>query len=303
MELSTKHEEATAIQEGSSKQQDTNLTIAEFVVSDEPGIQPAAVVTNQPRGFNVSALDPPSQLLYQGLSGKHMSGEKLMANVEAAGNELLAKVEDRFVSLKSNMDYNDFLSGLTLENEVIVSGEPHLQYKSMTITDESGEVLDTKVGGRALLTDKRLLLLSSQYFQTSSLTEFKDPKKPPGGYTMEMSCKDATFYKPIPLANLKSVEIDGRVGVSGSISIHASDPPLRGLCGLCGCVKNWTSKPMVYSEFNETTLRCGLLMPPWQQKTFLTLYIQEIVPLAYLKEFTASIQILIHRIEQGLAQT
>eukprot|EP00794_Sanderia_malayensis_P012267 gene12267-13532_t len=296
--------EFSKLEEATASQQDTSRTSTELrrVVNEEINMQSVAVVTNQPRGFNVSALDPPSQLLYQGLSGKHMSGEKLMGNVEAAGNELLAKVQGRFVSLKGNMGYNEFLSGLTLENEVIVSGEPHLQYKSMTITDENGNVLDSRVGGRALLTDKRLLLLSSQYFQTSSLTEFGNPKKLPGGYTMEMSSKDATFYKPIPLSNFKSIEIDGRTGVSGSISMHGSKPPFRGLCGICGCTKGWNSKPMVYSEFNETTLKFGVLMPPWQHKTTLILHIEEIVPLAYLKGFTASLQSLVHRIEVGMAR-
>ncbi len=73
-----------------------------------------------------------------------------------------------FFGFQGNADYNSFLSGLTLEDETIVSGEPHLQYRSMVIADEFGKILHTKVGGRALLTNKRMLLLSSEYYQRRS---------------------------------------------------------------------------------------------------------------------------------------
>ena len=70
---------------------------------------------------------------------------------------------------QGSMSYEDLIHGLIYNGETIISYPPHLQYMSMTVTDENGSVVDTKVGGVAMLTDKRLLLLSSQYFHSKYL--------------------------------------------------------------------------------------------------------------------------------------
>lgn len=51
---------------------------------------------------------------------------------------------------------------------------------------------------------------------------------------MEMSCNDATYYIPISMSFFRSIELNGRTGVSGSISVHGNPPPCNGLFGLCG---------------------------------------------------------------------
>lgn len=255
-------------------------------------------VTAQPMAFRMTNLDPPSQQLFNSMNGKHMSADSLTTALNTSGSQLMQDVQGRFVSLKGNMDYNSFLTGLTLQDETIVSTDPHLQYKAMTITDEHGVLLQTKVGGRALLTNQRLLFLCSQYSQTSSLKEFGDAKKLPGGYTMEMSCNDSTYFLPIPLSAFKSIEMEGRTGVSGSISTHASTPPCKGWLGCCGCLKTWKSMPMVYNEFNEMKLMFGVLMPPWDNRRYFTLHLEPIVPIQYLKDFVSNIQTMTNRTNQ-----
>lgn len=244
----------------------------------------------QPMGFRATNLEPPSQAVYHSLNSKHMSGEKLMGHMDTAGNQLMQQVQGKFISLKGNMTYNEFIAGLVFKGENILSAEPHLRFQSLLVTDEFGVLKETKVGGIALLTDQRLLLLSSQYFQSSTLVEFGDAKKLPGGYTMEMSCKDNTYYTPINLSLFRSIEMEGGTGVSGSISVHATPPPFKGYLGCCGCLKGWKSMPMVYSEFNQMSVRFGVLMPPWQHKSFLTLHLGQDVSTQYLKDFVASFQ-------------
>eukprot|EP00112_Aurelia_sp_Birch-Aquarium-sp1_P004343 Seg149.11 transcript_id=Seg149.11/GoldUCD/mRNA.D3Y31 product="hypothetical protein" protein_id=Seg149.11/GoldUCD/D3Y31 len=248
------------------------------------------VVTRQPMRFQVVNLDPPSQMLYNGLNSKHMSGETVSALLSSAGQDLTNNVQGKFVSLKGNMSYNELLKGLTHAGEQIISVEPHLQYSTSTIADEFGQVRETRVGGVALLTDRRMLLLSSQYFHTSSISQFGDPKKLPGGYTMEMSCKDTTYYFPISLDLFHSVEMEGRTGISGSIAVHGTPPPCGGYCGCCSLLKGWNKMPMAYSEFNETSLKLGVLMPPWQHKSFITLHVPSNVPIHYLRDFISKLQ-------------
>ncbi len=53
---------------------------------------------------------------------------------------------------------------------------------------------------------------------------------------------------------------------------------------------------MVYNEFNEMKLTFGVLMPPWDHKRFLTLHLQQNVPMHYLKGFVAQFQTMTYRI-------
>ena len=76
------------------------------------------------------------------------------------------------------------------------------------------------------------------FFSASSISQFGDPKKLPGGYTMEMSCKDSTYYFPIALDLFYSVEMEGRTGISGSIAVHGTPPPCGGYCGCCSVSRN-----------------------------------------------------------------
>jgi hypothetical protein len=66
------------------------------------------------------------------------------------------------------------------------------------------------------------------------MSAFGDPKKMPGGYSIETSLGDSTSYLPIPLRFLRSVEMNGQTGVKGSIMINPQAPCCCGLCGWCG---------------------------------------------------------------------
>ena len=50
--------------------------------------------------FQVVNLDPPSQMLYNSLNSKHMSGETVSALLNSAGQDLTNNVQGKFVSLK-----------------------------------------------------------------------------------------------------------------------------------------------------------------------------------------------------------
>ena len=68
----------------------------------------------------------------------------------------------------------------------------------------------------------------------TSLQQWGDPKKLPGGYSLMSACNDTTYYLPIPLRCLRSVEMSGETGVRGEISVHGVPPCCCGLFGLCG---------------------------------------------------------------------
>lgn len=63
---------------------------------------------------------------------------------------------------------------------------------------------------------------------------FGDPKKMPGGYSIETSLGDTTSYLPVPYRFVKSVEMNGQSGVQGSVMVNPEAPCCGGLFGCCG---------------------------------------------------------------------
>ena len=101
-----------------------------------------------------------------------------------------------------------------------------------------------------------------RFFTGTSLSAWGDPKALPGGYTLKSSCNDATYYLPIPLRFLRSVEMSGATGVQGELSISGSPP---GCCGCCSlfAVNSLTPKYMCHSNFKYLLfedLYAGLLL-------------------------------------------
>ena len=67
-------------------------------------------------------------------------------------------------ALQGNMGYRDLLIGLMYEGEVLQTHNQfsHLTYSHLVYANESNVTECTKPGGIGLITNKRLLLLSSQ---------------------------------------------------------------------------------------------------------------------------------------------
>ena len=77
---------------------------------------------------------------------------------------------------------------------------------------------------------------------------FGNPKVLPGGYKMEMSCKDATYYFYIPLELFRSVEMDGSAGNSGSVEVHGND---EGCCCCCGVSRLFQRRNQIFKNITR----------------------------------------------------
>lgn len=67
-----------------------------------------------------------------------------------------------------------------------------------------------------------------------SMSSFGNPKKLPGGYSLDAHLGDTTSYLPIPLRFLRSIEMNGQSGVHGQVMVNATQPCCCGLCGIFG---------------------------------------------------------------------
>ncbi|CAH3173213.1 unnamed protein product [Porites lobata] len=261
----------------------------------------APPVVSQPQAFSDTMLDPASRGIMTGLTTAHMSGTTLQSVVRQSADQLQRTVQGQFVSLKGNMSYRDLLAGLIYEGESFqaLNNFTFMNYTNVQFCDDAGIPLTQRSGGICLLTNKRILFLSSQLTVGTSLAQWGNPKKLPGGYSLTSSCNDTTYYLPIPLRCLRSVEMSGETGVRADLSIHGVAPCCCGWCGLCGlwgccadsgALKQWRPQPMNRSQVQEMFVTVGLLMPPWDRKMFLKIYIDPNVPLPVTRDFVALLQ-------------
>ncbi|KAK2558184.1 hypothetical protein P5673_019299 [Acropora cervicornis] len=237
-------------------------------------ISPPVVVT-QPQSFSDAMLDPTSRSLMASLSTSHMSGTVLQGTIRQSADQLQRTIQGQFVSLKGNMSYKDLLTGLIYEGEIFqTSGNfSYMNYAHLQFLDEVAQPVNQRCGGICILTNKRILFLSSQRSTGTSLSAWGDPKTLPGGYTLKSSCNDATYYLPIPLRFLRSVEMSGASG--------DSCPEMQ---------EQWYPQPIVRSQKQEMKVTIGLLMPPWERKMYACIHIDPDVPMAVTRDFVSLLQ-------------
>eukprot|EP00045_Choanoeca_perplexa_P005316 m.44875 g.44875 ORF g.44875 m.44875 type:complete len:151 (+) comp13055_c0_seq1:778-1230(+) len=112
-----------------------------------------------------------------------------------------------------------------------------------------------------MLTNRRLLFLSSSKVVSNRLAAFGDPKKLPGGYTVTSQVEDVRFFWPMALSSLYLIQMKVDVGVQADVHIEAQAPPCCGLC-FC-CTKNWFSTPPAMASKNNQTIELAATLPPW----------------------------------------
>ncbi|EDO43575.1 predicted protein [Nematostella vectensis] len=253
---------------------------------------PIAPVGAQPQTFQPSLLDPTSMILYNSLGRKHMSSDSLLSTTRLAGDQLNMTINQQFVSLKGTMSYSELLQGLLYQGEKLgqYGTFKALQFSYLTISDENNVTMTTRPSGVCMLTDKRLLFLSSQASHSSSMQEVGDAKKLPGGYSLNASLGDSTFYLPIPLRLFRSVEMNGKSGVSGEVMISGKEPACGGFCGICGMLKEWSAGPVTISQLNEMCVNIGLLLPPWERRGYLHIFVTPDTPNSVVRDFVALLQ-------------
>ena len=97
-----------------------------------------------------------------------------------------------------------------------------------------------------------------------------DPSKLPGGYSLKASYNDITFYMPIPLRCLRSVEMFGKSGFQGEVKVLGEAPCCFGWCGLFGVRQN-TKYPVTFFRMlgsvkiktNDVTINENFLGKSW----------------------------------------
>eukprot|EP00730_Choanoeca_flexa_P013102 TRINITY_DN4966_c0_g1_i2.p1 TRINITY_DN4966_c0_g1~~TRINITY_DN4966_c0_g1_i2.p1 ORF type:complete len:313 (+),score=81.35 TRINITY_DN4966_c0_g1_i2:41-940(+) len=253
---------------------------------------PAQIISQQPQimpfGPN-SFTDTSSGQLYSGLRGAHKSHKKVQQSVMESGMVAQTASQQHYRGMLADMPYEAFLAGLLHPGEQSVQGGTFLDYVKVELYDHRSNTLVQQFPpGKLMLTNKRLLFLSSSKVISNRLASFGDPKKLPGGYTVSSQVEDVRFFWPMGLSNLHLVQMKVDVGVQADVHVEAQPPPCCGMC-FC-CTKNWLASPPALMSKNNQTIELAATLPPWNTERLVRIEFASHVPFDLLKQFLTHFQ-------------
>ncbi|KAL5008118.1 hypothetical protein ScPMuIL_013699 [Solemya velum] len=187
------------------------------------------------------------------------------------------------------------IQGMLVDGEKILLGGGWLYFLGVDFLDatESG-VIKSPVGkGRICLTSQKLLILSAETSSDANLSEYGDPKKADGGYKLDVSRYNSTYYRSIPLGCVESAELLAAVG-TGQRSKLSVVPPI--CCGIFSCIgigrcsRTWKSSPPMPVSINKKTIRLGIRLPPWQTPCTLVIHLHPELALTTARDFISQLQ-------------
>jgi len=220
--------------------------------ADTSGPQSAQQAWNR-REFAWTTFD--GTTTFNSLPQRHTSGARLQRVLHEKGQELHWVSTQAFRSVLGDVDYDSFLSGLLFPGETPQLAPPHqyLDYVRLVVSDDSGVVFELPKG-RCMLTDRRLVFLSSTSFSSNTVAPYGDPKlkaSKVGGYSVVSTVEDTRHFSPFPLSAFLTARLQMHSGVQTSSNVGATAPCCGGIC-FCCCSKTWTPAPTQVSRQNES---------------------------------------------------
>jgi len=234
-------------------------------------------------------FDPPSLALLASIPEKHQTGSQLSAQIQKTEIEVRYEVLRSHTTMKSGLTYEEMMKGLIGTDEGLhMNGKP-LIYSGITFdTSPSGSGQPPRLypGGMLLITNKRVIFMSCTYEEGAKLGKFGDPKNLPGGYSVQFKKQDFIRYMPIPLTGVKSAQLYAS-------SLSETTQEIEGSGG--GCLsfcfpKVWKLTRRFNNLINERNLILGIVMPPWEIRTDVTVAIDPNVSLIEVQNAIATLQ-------------
>eukprot|EP01006_Ploeotia_vitrea_P041087 TRINITY_DN66483_c8_g1_i1.p1 TRINITY_DN66483_c8_g1~~TRINITY_DN66483_c8_g1_i1.p1 ORF type:complete len:331 (-),score=182.55 TRINITY_DN66483_c8_g1_i1:779-1663(-) len=243
-------------------------------------------------------LDSTSREARRNIHSIHKHPEKVLQTIGATGRSLIRETGQTMAVIRDKMTVDDLQRGLLYADER-VAFPTRLIYRSVTfygIQDDLSRDAQSAVQkppGQLLLTNQRLLFLSSTMFRGTSLKakEGFAPKRHPGGYEVTSSSADTMWFFPIPVRNFRHVEMEVRRGAEVRAFVLAEDPQCCGCYTIC-CPKEWRSTQVSRDSLNSRTLTISCMLPPWGRKTEIVIDVHQDVPLSTVKDFLSALQLV-----------
>jgi len=157
----------------------------------------------------------------------------------------------------------------------------------------------TRTKGRAVVTNKRLLLLSCEpgYAAHASYTNKPWKGSGKGSVDLRYDAKMSVWYRPVPLANLKSIEMLIETGTVAEGAVLKKTPETCGCmdCFCCCCCPTWCDNYYVGQDVmsrstNDRYVELHYEGEAWKEKRAVRIHIEPDVPLVEVQSWLADLQ-------------
>lgn len=140
-------------------------------------------------------------------------------------------------------------------------------------------------GGRLMLTDRRLVVMSATRHSSKRLAKVGDPKRSLGYYELTSALQDCCSFRSYNLRYCKKINFQVMVGDSFVTPIH---PTQKSCCGFLQCCfeKFWSERTANRWNSNTRSVVIGLICPISGVQV-LTFQVSPAVPLDYVNMFVA----------------
>ncbi|XP_070552595.1 uncharacterized protein [Ptychodera flava] len=292
----------------------------EMKSNDAVTSQPSRELPDVPRLFTLDMFDDVSNEVFSTMTRLHKSHPALESVIKTTACDMYRDTASQFFRDLNSIPYEDMVNKLVTMEETLISNDVYLHYTGVSFMDEDGNLLPGKrsmTKGRAYLTDKRLLLLSAEEASVCSLEgDMLDPKSgKPQNYKLSTFCGDTLHFQSIPVEGILGLELHTTSGIKSiskltgiksccsqfweSICCCFKSCCSCSFCHMSCCKKRWESHKAWKSAQANRYMTIGALMPPWDTKTMVRIYIDNTVQMcamiAFISELQSFAKNLIHR--------
>jgi len=240
-------------------------------------------------------IDSETVGLVQGLPFKHKSGIACQAIVHQNQIDLVNECQFAMSVMKDRLTIHELVATLLNPDEKLLNEGKALDFSFMTWTPLGvTEPTHKRRLGQLIITNQRLLCVSSTFMKTMTVSQVGDPKtmKPPGFggsyYQIDHNCSDWMWFFPIPIQNFQHFSLLATAGTQATRAIDPIEPGCFGWCP-CLCMKQWRSRVLSPREdVNKRTITLSGYFPPWNEKYTFEIFIKPDFPLSSVGSWMAA---------------
>eukprot|EP00038_Savillea_parva_P009829 m.186104 g.186104 ORF g.186104 m.186104 type:complete len:333 (+) comp16673_c0_seq1:96-1094(+) len=249
--------------------------------------------------WSTDTLTPSSADVMADSVNQQRSHARLTEEIMLSGKRVVETARHNTeMETRGSMTYDTFVSGLLeTDEEFIVPLHQSLVFDSADIEPVSGEPMrgtHSLKRGMAVLTNRRLLLLSASATVLNEITTASMQKGSGQAYELYTSVEDCKEFYPIDITAVKTARFVMAVTSTASLQVKSREEDcFPCFCFVCDTI--WFASPSEpdVSTSHQREVVFSIELPPWKRKTELTLVVPVNVDLEIIKNFVAHLQPLI----------
>ncbi|XP_072016822.1 uncharacterized protein [Amphiura filiformis] len=274
------------------------------------------VIDSQPNVWVPYTLDPISKAELEDLKSAHKTHDALKDILKTELGEMSKENPEgeKHIVLNDSISYTEFFrdfhyfTGLLYDDEEILMNNQFIPFRHAVFNlldnwlpapnssaNQNTASCQVMMMGRAILTNHRLILISAEQQKGAELRklDFTSDNGKADSYQIRTNHHDTLHYRCIPLNKFHSIEMQAAVGVVKTTNVTGNRMSCCSWRCLPGCdffSKRWQAQETLSSRTNTRLVTCGVILPPWDSRAALQIYMDPSVPLYHVKNFMLELQ-------------